>query len=190
MRRAAWLAGVVLALSACQPLEGLLKLKPDLPRTAASVAVDAAVATAADASATPSTASSATPAALASTASDSATPTPAPTGIPTPFLTFSSAPDAASPSPAASVTPTPHPTATPTPSQPTTCTRTRQVISVAGPQHGRFNGMVLPREWATVYANEDEILRGIDNVYQTDWACFQAFYPEATAVYKQLRGRS
>jgi hypothetical protein len=187
----AWLAGAVLALSACQPLEGLLKLKPDLTHAVApspaAVGVDVAAtgATTVDASATPST--------PAEVAADAATPTPAPsvapTATPTPFLTFGAAPQGADPA-LATPTPKPVPTATPTPSQPQTCTRTRQVTSTGGPQHGRFNGAILPREWASVYANEDEILRGIDNVYQTDWACFQVFYPDATRVYKQLRGRS
>lgn len=175
----------MLALSACQPLDGLLKLKPDLlPRAPAS----AAAAVQLDATAS-------TPATPGPTATP--TPTPVPTATATPFLSFGEAPQGATPPPATNAdvatptpTPTPRPTATPTPSQPATCTRTRQVTSTGGPQHGRFNGAILPREWASVYANEDEILHGIDNVYQTDWACFQAFYPDATKVYKQLRGRS
>jgi hypothetical protein len=187
MFRRACLIGILAMLPACQSLDSLLKLKPDLPRVAASAAVGVDGASSPAAVATPAISISAT-ATPAGDATTRPTPVPAgPTPTPTPFLDFVALPQATA---TASPTPTPRPTATPTPSQPETCTRTRQVISVGGPQHGRFNGAILPREWASVYANEDEVLMGIDHVYQTDWACFQAFYPDATAVYKKLRGRS
>ncbi|MDB5097646.1 MAG: hypothetical protein JWM80_2067 [Cyanobacteria bacterium RYN_339] len=190
MRHGAWLVGAALALTACQPLEGLLKLKPDFPHAAASAVVEVAASPAADAN--PTAVPTETPGAQATAAPASATPAGSPTPTPTPFLDFLPVPQASTATAVATPTPKPtaKPTAAPTPSQPQTCTRTRQVISTGGPQHGRFNGAILPREWASVYANEDEILVGIDNIYQTDWACFQAFYPDASAAYKRLRGRS
>lgn len=78
-------------------------------------------------------------------------------------------------------------------SAPTTggCTRTVPADAARGTAaHGAYNNQLLPAGWAVQLKSEAEVYEAIKKQDGgADWDCFKVFYPGATTLYQQGKGK-
>lgn len=71
------------------------------------------------------------------------------------------------------------------------CTRTVPADAARGTAaHGAYNNQLLPAGWAVQLKSEAEVYEAIKKQDGgADWDCFKVFYPGATTLYTQGKGK-